>query len=355
VLGAFAIIAGPGEASLLWWPALLLAAGAAGVVGGLAAGRDDALAGGGIVLAVGVAVTVGRFAGTWDAGVLALVSGAAALALLALGWRAAGLLDGEPRWPGAALLVASFPLAVVALANLADTLGGSTGSDGSVTWVALALTVVYGAAAVLRRSAACALLAAQAGVVALVAGASWLFDPEDPAPFRWLLVAAVAALGIGVVRLRDRRPLHASALAVAAGLTALSLAGLLYTILLTEIFAAFGAGEPEDVPGIAWGWELFLLIAGLALVGFGARWRQPGAAWIGVAVLFSFVLLATVTSIGELEGASVLWWPALLIAAGLAAIAAGLRPSDPGDGVPVPAPEPQPVGSGSAFAPPEPR
>jgi hypothetical protein len=62
-----------------------------------------------------------------------------------------------------------------------------------------------------------------------------------------------------------------------------------------------------------------LVAVGFGLVAYGAVDRERGPVWLGVAVLTAFVLLAS--------GGNLLWWPLILLLAGMAAIAAGLRPT----------------------------
>jgi hypothetical protein len=62
-----------------------------------------------------------------------------------------------------------------------------------------------------------------------------------------------------------------------------------------------------------------LVAVGFGLVAYGAVDRERGPVWLGVAVLTAFVLLA--------GAGNLLWWPLILLLAGMAAIAAGLRPT----------------------------
>ena len=78
-----------------------------------------------------------------------------------------------------------------------------------------------------------------------------------------------------------------------------------------------------------------MLAAGCGLLAYGAVDRVPGAAYLGLANLLVFVLPA---SLGA--DATLLWWPLLLIALGLGAMLAGLRPRSP-----LP-PEPDPYRAG---------
>ena len=67
-----------------------------------------------------------------------------------------------------------------------------------------------------------------------------------------------------------------------------------------------------------------ILGAGFGLVAYGAIDRLPGPAWLGVANLAAFVVVA-----GLYHDETLRWWPLLLILVGAGAMAAGLRPRKP--------------------------
>jgi hypothetical protein len=90
------------------------------------------------------------------------------------------------------------------------------------------------------------------------------------------------------------------------------------------------------------GWELVLLVVGLALVAYSGVDREPGPGYLGFVVLVLFVALAGPRSI---SGASLIGWPILLLLLGGAGVAAGLRPRrdlPPEPGPPQP-PPPRPL------------
>ena len=80
-----------------------------------------------------------------------------------------------------------------------------------------------------------------------------------------------------------------------------------------------------------------LLGAGFGLVAFGAVDRSPGPAYLGVVNLVLFIL-----TVGRDGGDTLYWWPLVLLAGGMAMLAAGLRPRRP-----LP-PEPAPYRAGEA-------
>jgi hypothetical protein len=274
--------------------------------------RGDLIAAGAVVLAVGVVLTDVRMGGAWAAGVRCAFVAVFAALLLALAWRAP--VEGDaPRAYVSVLLAASFPLTAVALAELADAIGGDFDSAGSAFWVLLVLAAGYAALARGRGSAVCTLLAAAAAVGALLAFWEWAFSPESETPLRWLLLASIVALALGAVRLRDAHRRHAVALIDVAGLSALAIA-------LLSAVAAFGFGVGSG--RVSTGWQIVLLAVGCGLVGYAAVDREPGPGWIGAFVLLAFVFSAA-------DEGSLLWWPLLLLVGGGAIIAAGLRPTTP--------------------------
>ncbi len=70
-------------------------------------------------------------------------------------------------------------------------------------------------------------------------------------------------------------------------------------------------------------WEIVVLASGCGLLAYAAADRVAGPAYLGVANLAAFVLLTT----GVEE--TMKWWPITLLALGLLAMAAGMRPRRP--------------------------
>jgi hypothetical protein len=308
--------------------------------------RGDLIAAGAVPLAVGAVLVDLRMDAAWAAGVRAAFLGAVAALLLALAWRAP-VEGANPRAYVSVLLFAAFPVAARALAALDGALGAHPGSPVGLTWSALVLGLAYLFLAARRNSGTCTLLGSVSLVVALLAAWQWAFHPQWLTASRWLSLVAIGVLGLAAVGLRDRHRAHAVALADAAGLTTLHLGlGLIaqasanpfllaaaripytgemgwtsYARLSTSV--GFNEVSPfgrTNAPG--WGWLLTLLLIGFALVGYGAVDRERGPVWLGVLALVAFALSASLH-------ASLLWWPVLLVAAGAAAIVAGLRPTTP--------------------------
>jgi len=279
--------------------------------------RGDLIAAGAVALAVGVVLLDVRVQDDWAAGVRFVVTGATAALLLLLGWLAPREGD-TPRVYVSALLLAAFPPTVLALLDLADALGGSIASAGSLTWVLAAVAALYLGLAARRGSAACTLLGGLALIAAAMAAWGWAFEPRRVTPYEWLALAGIVLAGFGAVVLRDTRRAHAVALVNVAGVAAIALAYLV-SLGTTAATPSSGALGGFSAP---WGWKLVLAAVGFGLVAYGAVDRERGPTWLGAAVLAAFVGLAATSG-------TVLWWPLILVAVGAVAIAAGLRPTDP--------------------------
>jgi len=281
--------------------------------------RGDLIAAGAVPLTLGVLLLNVRMDATWGDGVFLVIDALACALVLGMGLLAP--LEGErPRSYQQVLLLSGLLLGFVALLRLAETLGVDSPltTAGTLVWVFLIVTVAAAWIARTCRSAICALVAALAGVELLLAFVDWVFSPEGPATFRWLLLAAAGVLVLAALARRDRERRESVYLIDAAGVAILVL-GLSFVGALFGVLTFIGA--PGGVPGS--GWKLVLLAAGLGLVAYAGVDREPGPAYLGALILLLFVLLAGIPGAG---GASMWFWPLALLLIGGAAVAAGLRP-----------------------------
>jgi hypothetical protein len=232
----------------------------------------------------------------------------------------AAIFSAPPAWLSVTL-VCAFVLTLFALGNLADTLGADEDfSAGTLTWVGLLLTALAAWLALSRNSAICTLLAGASAVVTVLAFVDFAFDLDDPLPtFRWLLMLCSLALAAGAFVLRDRTRRHAVALVDVAGLAVL---GLAFTFAISAFNGIFAGGETTTGAGL--GWELFLLLAGVALVAYAALDREPGPGYLGAFALLAFVVLAATPDEGD--GPSLVGWPLVLLVLAIAGLAFALRP-----------------------------
>ena len=280
--------------------------------------RGPLIAAGAVLVTVGVVLEEVRLDDKLPTGVHLAILGLAAGVMLALGLQARPE-DGRPPTFQSVLLVAGLGLLAPALLTLSDVLGADFDEfpAGAVTWTSLVLAGVALWPAVAKGSAICALIAAVAAAVAVLAFVRWSTDADSLTTYRWLL--AFAALGFVVVSLllRGPAPRHAEQMVNAAGLAVLAI-GL--SGLVTLVFPFTGAGD-TILPN---GWELVVLVAGCGLIAVGAVDRAPGPAYLGVANLAAFTVAAGVS-----DDETLLSWPLLILALGLGAMFTGLRPRSP--------------------------
>ncbi|HEV2819757.1 MAG TPA: hypothetical protein VGW11_04545 [Solirubrobacteraceae bacterium] len=279
--------------------------------------RGDVVAAGVVVLALGAAVADLRMGEAWAGGVrLALLSGPVALIVLAMGL--ASPVHERPRPYVTLLLLVGLGLTALALSDLADALGdeGRLASPAATTFVSGCLAALCLLLA--RRSATVTLAGCVAGTATLLAAADLGFELDDRLEaFRYLLCAALLVFILAATATRDRHRRHAVSFVEGGGLALVAIGATLAAERLPD-FAP--VGPLAQATGA--GWEAVLLLGGWALLAYAAVDREPGPAWLGVAVLALFTGLA-----GTGEGASLLWWPVGLLGLGAAIVAFGLRPA----------------------------
>ncbi len=289
--------------------------------------RGDLIAAGVVPLALGVLLVNVRFDGQWANGILLALTALACALVLGMGLLAP--LEGErPRSYQQVLLLAGLLLGFVALVRFARVLGAGDplGASGSRLWIALVATLGAAWVAHARRSAICALIAALGGIVAVLSFVAWAFSPKGPATDRWLLLALAIALVLAALARRDVQRRESVYLIDAAGVAILAL-GLTFVGAAVVAFTPVPSGVlhfvgvPTGVPG--GGWKLVLLAAGLGLVAYAGVDRESGPAYLGVLILLLFVALV---GIPGMAGASLWFWPLVLLLLGGAAVGAGLRP-----------------------------
>ncbi|HEX4673019.1 MAG TPA: hypothetical protein VH279_12170 [Solirubrobacteraceae bacterium] len=299
--------------------------------------RGDITAAGAIPLALSAIVIDLRMV-QWSVGVRLAVVGLIALLILTMGWLTP--LDGPaPTQYHSMLLIAGLLPLLLALQLLAEVLGAGSFpfiGSGRLAWTFGAEAAVAAICARRANSAACTLIAALAGAVAVASAASWIFGGGLDT-VRLVLFLVSLCFAAGAVRLRDGQRRHAVALVNAAGLAALTLAatyvfafaaGFQVTSSTYTGFQSFSFGLASAPVG----WELYLLAIGFGLIGYAGSDREPGPAYIGVLVLLSFALMA-----GSKHG-TLIGWPLVLLALGVVGLVIGLRPSTP-----APPPPPAPI------------
>jgi hypothetical protein len=301
--------------------------------------RGPLIAAGAVVLTVGIALEELRLGPEIGPAAHLLILVLATAVILGLGLQAR-TEDGRPPAYQSVLLVTGLLLLYAALLRLADVLGADFGEAdgpaglpaGAFVWTSFVLAAVAAWTAMARRSAVALLIAALALGIGLVATLQWLFDADSQGPYRVLLLLLAIALVLGALVLRGSAPRHAEQLINAAGVAILAIPLMALVAAIVPLFGLLGGAPDNVLPNL---WELVVLAAGCGLIAYGAVDRVPGAAYLGLANLAVFVVVAAVTS-----DATLLWWPLLLILLGLGAMGAGLRPLSP-----LP-PEPDPYRAG---------
>ncbi len=291
--------------------------------------RGDLIAAGAVPLTLGLLLVNVRLDAAWGTGIFLVIDALACALVLGMGLLAP--LEGErPRSYQQVLLFAGLLLGFTTLVRLAQVLGADAPltASGSRMWIALVVAAGAAWIARARRSAFCALIAAVAAIVAVLAFVDWAFSPQGPSTARWVLLALAIVLVLAALGRREERRRESVYLIDAAGLAILTLgvtflgAAVLAYTSLPDVALGF-LGVPAGLPG--GGWKLVLLAVGLGLVAYAGIDREAGPGYLGALVLLVFVVLAGIPGV---TGASLWFWPLVLLLLGAVAVAAGLRPRE---------------------------
>jgi hypothetical protein len=268
--------------------------------------RGPLIAAGTVSLAVGIALEEVRLRHALGLGTHALILLAAGGLVFWLGAQAPNE-DGAPPAYQSVLLVSGLAGLYAGLLTLA----GAAGMEVNGSGVILPSLLVAGAAlwaAVRRASAICLLIAVVLLGLAAVGAWAWLAG-DRLWVLRVLLLVLATAFALASLGRREPAPRHAQQLVNGAGLATLGI-GL----------CGFSFDGPAHLSGP---WQAVLLAAGLGLLAYAALERAPGPAYLGVLNLAVFVVYAAH------GGDTLYWWPLVLLGAGGAMLAAGLRPRRP--------------------------
>jgi len=272
--------------------------------------RGDIVAAGALPLVVAVLLVQVRFDGHWARGVLLLVALVPAAVVFGMGL-AAEVEEPEdgPRAYQSVLLLGGLALALATLLRLAQVLGVDSPlkAAGTLVWVSGAVAALAAVPAWWLRSSLSLLVQLVAIAIAVLAFVHRAFDAGTTAQ-RWMLFGLMLAFLLGHLVQRERRREHAVQFANAAGLAVLAIG-----------VSGIGIAFLVRGGGLGAGWELLLAAAGLGLVAYAGVDGERGPGYLGVVILLVFVVLAG-------RGASLLWWPLLLLAMAATMLAVGLRP-----------------------------
>jgi hypothetical protein len=283
--------------------------------------RGPLIAAGAVLVTVGVALEEIRLNDKFPTGIHLLILALAAGTIYALGVQV--VQEGRPYAFQSVLLVCGLLLLYPALLTLADVLGADfdTFPAGALVWTSLLYAGAALYPAVARNSAICALIAALAVGIAVLAFADWAFDATSVTTLRWLLALAAAAYVVVSLALRGVAPRHSEQMVNAAGLAMLVLGLTAVVPVFASFLFPFGAAASGPLPN---GWELVVFGAGCGLVAYAAVDRAPGPAYLGVANLAVFLVSA-----GTSDEETLVFWPAIILALGLGTMFVGLRPRAP--------------------------
>jgi hypothetical protein len=304
---------------------------------------------GGVLFALGAVILFARKGDDWAAFPLLIVVGVPCAVVFGLGALGALAAGEVARWH-AVLMVTGVLLSGLAFGQLWDTLGVNTDTSGFGFLIfacvaGLAAFASFGVGAAYQ-----ALLAAVAGIGAWVFFFDMILDEPGATAFRWLMLLLCLLYAGVAFALRDREAPQAPEFVTAAGIAAVSVG-------LIGVFAGAGpvlgslffGGTPAEGEGQSFVWDLWLLLASLGLVAYGAVARARGPAYVGFVGLLAFAILQGTEINALLEGdepdGSFVGWPLVLLLVGAAALAAGAigrRPPPAGARVPAGTPSPEP-------------
>ncbi|MEA2413105.1 MAG: hypothetical protein QOC77_3666 [Thermoleophilaceae bacterium] len=305
--------------------------------------RDWLKLAGGMMFGAGVIVLLARKGQDWSNWAIFAVLLIAALILLGLAvvQRVPGELGG---WRTGFLVFGTL-LLLAALLQLVNAANGNPGKPLNLFWtfgIAGALAVVSSLA---LRAHVQMLVGALLWLVAWLALWNKLASPTADTR-RWLLIALAAIyVGAALVLSRMRRRPQASDLITVAGIAAVAAAIISLAAAaqsLVGVGSAAPGGLPGGVPKPGQGWNVFLLVVSLLLIGYSSRGPTRGPGYVGALGLFGFIGLTGLDLVNRINGdqaGGVAGWPLILLIGGAILVAAGfvLRPGalgGPGAGGP---------------------
>ena len=298
-------------------------------------GRDWLRMIGGVLFASGaVVLAIRKTEEGWSPWALLLVFGVPCVVLYVLALRGRRESPGLEGWQSAFVTFAAL-LLPIALLQLIDALGGNTNARLIIALV-FAVSAAITAFVALTADAWWQMLIA--GLYAIVAWlAFWakvLDDPSADTIRVLLLLAAAILLALGLV-LGRREAAGASDLITVAGIAAI-LAGAISLAGLSSGFGDVAETVSSDAPTPSQGWNIYMLLVSLVLIGYGAKSRTRGPGYVGATGLLIFIGLVGANIVTRLEGGDptdIVGWPLVLLIGGIAALVAGFAMSGGTGGV----------------------
>ncbi|MEA2438614.1 MAG: hypothetical protein QOH76_38 [Thermoleophilaceae bacterium] len=288
---------------------------------------------GGMMFASGALVLLVRKGDSWSEWAIFLAFLIPAAILLGLAW-ARRALEGRQAWRSAFLVFGTL-LLLGALLQLVRALKGDLRELNLVWTFAIAAGVAVWTSFEFRAPFQMLLGALFAAVAWLALWDKILSNPSADT-VRWLLIVlAVIYLAVAVVPLGRRGAPQAADLITVAGILAVLAAALSFAGAAGGFSSTAGDALQGNVPKPSQGWNVFLLLVSLLLIGYGSRGRARGPAYVGAVGLAGFIALTGADLVNRFKGEAgggVVGWPLILLVGGGAVLAAGflLRPDQLG-------------------------
>ncbi len=227
------------------------------------------------------------------------------------------------------LAVLLTPLTLFAFVEWA---GGNTGASLNSAWIFLVTAAVAFLALVGARVRVGALLGALALIVSWLALWAELLDDglEDLGTIRWLFLAAAAILLLLAALIAAGSATEGAGgdVVTAAGVAAVLAGGLTVLIFQSPLAVSFATdgGSFPGAPSLFW--DLELLLASLALLGFGTTAALTrGPAYVGGIGLAAFIFSVGFDLDDSSPAGKVLGWPLILLLLGAGLFLAGVVPA----------------------------
>jgi hypothetical protein len=296
---------------------------------------------GGLLFAAGAIVLALRKRDDWSDWAQFLVLLVATVVLFAAAVLGARALQALAGWESALYVFAILllPATLLQLVNAIDDQ-----ADGNINsfWI-FGLSAGVAAAIALRRGLRWQMLIAGLYLIASWIGL-WSKILSNPSgnTIRWLLVAIAAILLLGAATLVRRGLPQAGDLITAAGIAAILPALIGATVSLGQALNQTGVGGDNTKP--TEGWNVYLLVISLALIGYGALATVRGPSYVGAFGFGVFILLTGFDLVSSLKGDDTngVGWPLILLILGALALAGGFAGPRIQTAAPPPPPPPPP-------------
>jgi hypothetical protein len=294
--------------------------------------RDWLKIAGGMMFGAGVIVLLARKSQGWSDWASFAVLLVAALILLGLAVvrRDPGDLGG---WRTGFLVFGTL-LLLGALLQLVTAAKGTPGKPLNLAWTFGLTGAVAAATSLALRAHVQMLVGALFGLVAWLALWSKILTNPSGDTVRWLLIVLAAIYVVAALVLARARRAQASDLITVAGIAAVLSAAISLAVAAQSIIGAGGStasGLPGGVPKPGQGWNVFLLVVSLLLIGYSSRGATRGPGYVGAIGLLGFIGLTGLDLVNRLNGdagGGVVGWPLILLIGGaiLAALGFLLKP-----------------------------